>query len=267
MEIVKPEPFTFEGGEKAVLLLHGFTGNSADVRMLGRFLESKGYTCHGPQYKGHGGESPDELANSTPSDWWQSVLTGYQHLVNMGFKKIAVTGISLGGVMSLKLAMEKPVVAVIPMCAPMGFVRDSVLNEMVRSYAESYKKFEGKTDEQISQELNMLTKQPIPAVQGLLDLVAEVKQNLQNVEAPIQIIQGRKDNVIDLQSPDIIFNHVHSSEKSIKWYEQSGHIITLENERNKIEEDIYQFLESLNWNEQSNLLFDVKETEAPQIWW
>ena len=31
------KPFTFEGGKRAVLLLHGFTGNSADVRMLGRF--------------------------------------------------------------------------------------------------------------------------------------------------------------------------------------------------------------------------------------
>lgn len=41
MRIKMPEPFTFEGGKRAVLLLHGFTGNSADVRMLGRFLEKK----------------------------------------------------------------------------------------------------------------------------------------------------------------------------------------------------------------------------------
>lgn len=41
MKLVLPKPFTFEGGKRAVLLLHGFTGNSADVRMLGRFLEKK----------------------------------------------------------------------------------------------------------------------------------------------------------------------------------------------------------------------------------
>lgn len=39
MQIKKPEPFTFEAGDRAVLLLHGFTGHSADVRMLGRFLK------------------------------------------------------------------------------------------------------------------------------------------------------------------------------------------------------------------------------------
>lgn len=37
MQLKAPEPFTFESGDRAVLLLHGFTGNTADVRMLGRF--------------------------------------------------------------------------------------------------------------------------------------------------------------------------------------------------------------------------------------
>ncbi len=38
MKIVAPKPFTFKGGKRAVLLLHGFTGTTADVRMLGRFF-------------------------------------------------------------------------------------------------------------------------------------------------------------------------------------------------------------------------------------
>lgn len=54
MKVVTPKPFTFKGGDKAVLLLHGFTGNTADVRMLGRYLNERGYTCHAPQYEGHG---------------------------------------------------------------------------------------------------------------------------------------------------------------------------------------------------------------------
>lgn len=36
------ETFLFEEGKRAVLLLHGFTGNSSDVRQLGRFLQKKG---------------------------------------------------------------------------------------------------------------------------------------------------------------------------------------------------------------------------------
>lgn len=42
MRKAENKPFFFEAGPRAVLLLHGFTGSSADVRMLGRFLEKKG---------------------------------------------------------------------------------------------------------------------------------------------------------------------------------------------------------------------------------
>lgn len=41
MQIKLPKPFFFEEGKRAVLLLHGFTGNSADVRQLGRYLQKR----------------------------------------------------------------------------------------------------------------------------------------------------------------------------------------------------------------------------------
>lgn len=41
MQIKLPEPFLFEESNRAVLLLHGFTGNSADVRQMGVFYKNK----------------------------------------------------------------------------------------------------------------------------------------------------------------------------------------------------------------------------------
>src|SRR6056297_724630 len=102
MKIANPKPFTFEAGDRAVLLLHGFTGHSADVRMIGRYLEKKGYTSHAPIYKGHG-VPPEELVQTGPKDWWQDVQAGLKHLKDKGYEKIAVVGLSLGGVFSLKL--------------------------------------------------------------------------------------------------------------------------------------------------------------------
>ena len=74
MKVKAPQPFTFGEGKRAVLLLHGFTGHSADVRMLGRFLEKKGYTCHAPIMKGHGGATPEELMTTGPDQWWKDVI-------------------------------------------------------------------------------------------------------------------------------------------------------------------------------------------------
>ena len=54
MKIIAPKPFTIESGKRAVLLLHGFTGNPNDVKRLGRYLAERNYTVHAPLYKGHG---------------------------------------------------------------------------------------------------------------------------------------------------------------------------------------------------------------------
>lgn len=121
MKMKQPEPFMFKGDERAVLLLHGFTGHSADVRMLGRFLNSKGYTCYAPIYRGHG-KSPEELIEATAEQWWEDVQNAYHYLKGEGYEKIAVAGLSLGGVLALRLACNHPLEAVVTMCSPMFFL-------------------------------------------------------------------------------------------------------------------------------------------------
>ena len=87
MQIKLPQPFFFEEGKRAVLLLHGFTGNSSDVRQLGRFLQKKGYTSYAPQYEGHAA-SPEEILKSSPHVWFKDVLDGYDYLVDQAMKKL-----------------------------------------------------------------------------------------------------------------------------------------------------------------------------------
>lgn len=157
MKIVTPKPFTFGNGKRAVLLLHGFTGNTADVRMMGRFLEGKGYTCHAPQYKGHG-VPPEELVHTGPEDWWEDVVSGYEYLKNKGHQEIAVAGLSLGGVFSLKLGYTVPVKGIVTMCAPMHIKSEEVMYEGILNYARQYKQLEGKSEEQIDQEMSEFQK-------------------------------------------------------------------------------------------------------------
>ena len=74
---------------------------------LGRFLEKKGYTSLAPHYKGHG-VPPEELIQTGPEEWWEDVLAGYNQLKEAGYDEIAVAGLSLGGVFSLKLGYNMP---------------------------------------------------------------------------------------------------------------------------------------------------------------
>src|SRR5690606_19839490 len=136
---------TFEAGPRAVLLLHGFTGHTADVRMLGRFLEKNGYTTHAPIYRGHG-LPPEDLIVTRPDEWWEDVVKAYQHLKDLGYNEIAVCGLSLGGVLSLKLAFSENIKAVIPMCAPMFFDNEQQLTTGFKAFSKEYKQLEGKEE-------------------------------------------------------------------------------------------------------------------------
>jgi carboxylesterase len=246
MKLVAPKPFTFEAGDRAVLLLHGFTGNTADVRMLGRFLEKKGYTCHAPIYKGHG-VPPEELVKTGPDDWWQDVMNAYNFLKEKGYEKIAAVGLSLGGVFSLKLGYTVPIKGIVPMCAPMYIKSEEVMYQGVLEYAREYKKREGKSPEQIEKEMIEFQKTPMKTLKALQNLISEVRENVDMIYAPTFVVQARHDNMINTDSANIIYNNVESPVKKIKWYEESGHVITLDKERDQLYEDIYEFLEQLDW--------------------
>ncbi len=246
MKIKLPQPFFFEGGEKAVLLLHGFTGNSADVRMLGRFLEKKGYTCHAPVYKGHG-VPPEELVHTGPEDWWEDVMNAYQFLKDKGYEKIAVAGLSLGGVFSLKLGYTVPIIGIVTMCAPMYLKSEEVMYRGVVEFAQEYKRFEGKSSEQIDKEIEEFKKTPMNTLKALQSLIAEVRDNVDMIYSPTFVAQARHDKMINPDSANIIYEAVENDFKKIKWYEESGHVITLDKERDQLHEDVYAFLEQLDW--------------------
>jgi carboxylesterase len=246
MKIAMPKPFTFEGGPRAVLLLHGFTGNSADVRMLGRYLEKRGYTCHAPHYKGHG-VPPEELVHTGPEDWWKDVTEGYEFLKSKGHKEIAVAGLSLGGVFSLKLGYTVPIKGIVPMCAPMYIKSEKVMYEGILEYAREFKRREGKSIEQIEAEMEDFKKTPMNTLKALQNLIADVRDHVDHIYAPTFVVQARHDHMINTDSANIIYNGIESDDKSIKWYEESGHVITLDKEKEQLHEDVFQFLESLNW--------------------
>lgn len=246
MKIGAPKPFTFEAGERAVLLLHGFTGHSADVRMLGRYLESKGYTCHAPIYKGHG-VPPEELVHTGPDDWWRDVMEAYEFLKERGHEKIAAVGLSLGGVFSLKLSYTVPIVGVVPMCAPMYIKSEEIMYQGVLAYAREYKKRLGKSNEEIEEEMFQFKQTPMKTLKALQNLMRDVRDNIDMIYAPTFVVQARHDEMINTDSANIIYNGVESNIKQIKWYEESTHVITLDKQRDELHEDIYQFLEKLDW--------------------
>lgn len=246
MQIKLPKPFFFEKGNRAVLLLHGFTGNSSDVRQLGRFLQKKGYTSYAPHYEGHAAP-PEEILKSSPFVWFKEALDGYDFLVEKGYDEIVVAGLSLGGCYALKLSLNRDVKGIITMCSPMYIKTEGSMFDGVLEYARNFKKYEGKDETTINKEMDVF--QPSETLKELQGQIQDVRDHVDEVMDPLLVVQAEQDQMINTDSANIIYNESESDEKDIKWYANSGHVITIDKEKELVFEDVYQFLESLDWSE------------------
>ncbi|AID43343.1 carboxylesterase [Staphylococcus xylosus] len=245
MQIKLPEPFFFEEGNRAVLLLHGFTGNSSDVRQLGRFLQKKGYTSYAPQYEGHAAP-PEEILKSSPFVWFKDALDGYDFLVDKGYDEIVVAGLSLGGCYALKLSLNRDVKGIVTMCSPMYIKTEGAMFKGVLEYARNFKKYEGKDEATIQKEMDNF--KPTDTLKELQGQIQDVREHIDEVMDPLLVIQAEQDQMINTDSANIIYNESESDDKDIKWYANSGHVITIDKEKELVFEDVYNFLESLDWS-------------------
>lgn len=248
MKIIPPKPFTIEAGKRAVLLLHGFTGNTNDVKRLGKYLSDRNYTVHAPLYAGHG-SGPDALIQSKPADWWQSAIDGYDELRRLGYEEIAVAGVSLGGVFSLRLGEERPIKAIVPMSAPaLAKNADSLQNRIV-DYAINYKKLAGTYNEEQDSRSNVAKLVEMPELDNLQTLINDTSDKLNVIKTPVHILRGLEDDEYYCESADLIYTSVNSRIKSVKTFVNSGHILTLGKERDLVFEEVYRFFEGLKWND------------------
>ena len=90
--------------------------------------------------------------------------------------------------------------------------------------------------------------QPTDMLVDLQQTIQDVRDTVDNVYAPLFVAQGRLDTMINPDSANIIYNEAESDDKEIHWYEQSGHVITIDKEKEQLFEDYYQFLERLDWS-------------------
>ncbi len=245
MKIIPPKPFFYKGGDKAVLLLHSFTSNTNDMKKLGRYLQKNNYSCYGLLYSGHG-LTAEELLTYRPSDWWQDVLNSYQMLKDEGFKKIAVIGLSLGGVFALKVGQELEVNGVVTMSVPIHR-EANFLQKRVFHYAKRYKQLEGKKEAQINIEITHLQNMSINSLVEFQQLIDITMDKLSLITTPIRILYGELDEPLYKESAEVIFQSVATNRKTMKGYPNSKHLMTLGDDINDVNKDILTFLNDLTW--------------------
>ena len=72
-------PFLWEAGPTGILLVHGYTATTAEVRPLAQALHARGYTVSGPVLPGHN-SNPVDINKYSWRDWVAVVEEAYHVL-------------------------------------------------------------------------------------------------------------------------------------------------------------------------------------------
>ncbi|SDN12778.1 carboxylesterase [Dendrosporobacter quercicolus] len=235
------EPFLLPGSKQGVLLIHGFTGSPSEMRLLGEFLQKLGYTVLAPRLCGHG-TSAAEMAETKWPHWYDAVQDGY-HLLQGLCTEISVVGLSMGGLLSLKLAVDYPVSKVACLSAPI-YIADKRLPLL--NLVRMFRNFVPKKRRRL--EVDPLysvcyDQTPLSSLSSLLALIKHVNQQLPDMDKPVLIMQSRREHTVQPKSARHIYDRVGSSDKRLIWLEKSGHIITLDVERDLVFKQIKNFLQ------------------------
>ncbi len=241
IKILPAKEIYLKGDNQAVLLLHSFTSHTRDMKKVATELNKKGYTCYAPLYSGHG-QTPEQLLQYNVNDWWQDVIKAYQFLINEGFQKITVIGLSIGGIFALRLAQFKKIEHVIVLSVPID--RDPErLKKRIIDYANNYKKIEEKPALQISHELEVFLQMPLDSLIEFQEFIRSTIQSLDKITIPSAIFYGIQDDKLYSLSAYTIYKNVNSSEKLIKGFKQSKHLMTLGKDQTEIINEIFDFID------------------------
>jgi carboxylesterase len=237
------EPFFFEGNQTGVLVSHGFTGTTQSMRFLGEFLHRQGgFTVSGPRLTGHG-THPDEMAEATAEDWIRDLETALETL-RQRCSKVFITGLSMGGTLTLYLAaMHADVFAGALPVNPAVFLNSPDLAGLAfMANAPAAVPGVGSDIKQPGVTELAYPVVPVPAIRQLYALMGATRELLPRITCPTMVFTSRDDHVVTPENGPYIVEHLGAADKCLVWLENSYHVATMDNDKELIAGEALNFI-------------------------
>lgn len=228
--------FYWPAGKVGVLLLHGLTATTVEVRTLGKVLHEQGYTVAGPLLPGHG-TTPEELSRTSWKQWLDTADDAYQGLC-LHCDTIFVGGESMGGLLALCLASMHADIAGLMLYAPALVVQGARWARFLSPFWQFQRK--KRVDESMPWQGYYVN--PVRSAAELYKLQQQVLARLPKIQNPVLIMQGKLDLTIDPQSAQVVYDRIGSTRKEFYWLERSGHVIILDQELDIVAQRTLDFL-------------------------
>lgn len=244
MIIKGAEPFFIEGNHIGCVLIHGLSSSPSEMKLLGEFLNEKGYSIAAPLLPGHG-TKPEDIMKYGWQDWYQEVEKTLVQL-KQACTKTYLIGLSMGGLIALYGAAQRlPVSGVAALAPPIHLGNKLAYAAPILKYFRKSVKKDGSFDIINGNQRITYNEQVLHGVHELLKLRRQVKRSLARIKKPVLIAQSKDDQVCLPSGAQYLHERLGSPLKILKWLARSGHIITMGPEREEIFRQLDFFIQKI----------------------
>ena len=242
------EPVALNGGGRGVLILHGFGDTPQSIRELAVALHANGWTVRAPLLRGHG-SSLRAFTEGRAEFWLGDARSSLEELRAHG-TTVAVVGQSMGGALATILASEGRIDALVLLAPYVRLTRraariaalhrvvapfvpylrsrseSSILDPQARARALG----RGVTTPRLLHELSLIVRRAWNAAPS--------------IRVPTLVIHSRHDPRVTRGDAEAAFARLGSTEKVLEWVTRSGHVLTVDLDRDWVAGAVLGWLES-----------------------
>ncbi|KUG03833.1 putative esterase/lipase [hydrocarbon metagenome] len=243
----KAKPFYFKGKtDNALLFLHGFTASPSELLPTAELLhEINGCTVSGILLPGHG-THPADLNTTTWQDWYEAVQEEGEKLLER-YPHVFVAGLSMGGLLSLHAGIHlQGLNGVVAINAPV-FTQYRLLSAaapLMQHMLPYFTKGARKDDELARKGRFDYNCYPVRAYTSLTQLRNTIIKELEELRLPSMLVQSLRDRAVRSGSVEYIKDHLPNSRVKMVTLPKSGHIATMDEEKNILVHELVEFMES-----------------------
>ncbi len=243
------------------LCIHGFSAAPTEISWLGDHLhDALDMTTYTPRLAAHG-TNPLDMQRAHWRDWYASVCDGYE-ILSSQCDQVYVAGISMGGLLALLLAADETtdITAAAIIATPVVFrVRRIAyarylkwLRRMV-NVADNHPLIDTICAEQERRGETVIgrtnyNRWSVSALAELWHLTQTAQGALPHITTPMTLLYTQNDHSVSLASIDAIQAQTNSQTIETHIFEQCGHIITQDVERDRafqiVEDFFYPFIQA-----------------------
>ena len=240
------EPWSADGNEIGILVLHGFSGSPASMKPWGQALAEEGWTVRVPRLPGHG-TTWQEANLTTWQDWYGEAERQFLEL-QARCSHVFVMGLSVGGALSLRLAeVHGDAVTGLALVNPAVSSEDKklillpVLSRLMSSFPGVVNDIAKPGQDEVGYD-----RLPLKALRSLTEFWKITKADLGKVTQPLVVFHSAHDHLIEPSSSEYILEHVASTDLREVVLLESFHVATLDYDADLIVRDSIAFVRRLS---------------------